>query len=335
MFCKYPMELSKKKSTPFGCGDCLPCRINRRRIWTSRLLLEARLHSDVSFLTLTYHDDYLPSTVQVDEVKGKIYAPFSLDPEHHRLFMMNFRNRLRRELGREVRFYMCGEYGDTTQRPHFHYILYGYPPCPYPVQPGSRFRQCRCSVCQLIHSAWGKGNILLGTFSSDSAQYVAGYVMKKMTSDKCNCKAPDILGHKPKCNFYVLKGRRPEFSLGSRRPGIGAGVEDLVFDALQRHYHGDKDELPSVLIINGKKMPLGRYIKDRLYKKFGVEFQNGEKIKEYEKALRDMLLHQEDVAEDVRIAAASGSISTALSLLNSQRVLNLESKFKLYKEKSL
>ena len=42
------------------CGQCLACRINRRREWLARLHLEALDHDVVLFATLTYSDEFLP-----------------------------------------------------------------------------------------------------------------------------------------------------------------------------------------------------------------------------------------------------------------------------------
>ena len=46
-----------------GCGQCIPCRINKRREWVGRLTLEAGLYTDNAFLTLTYDDAHLPTVV--------------------------------------------------------------------------------------------------------------------------------------------------------------------------------------------------------------------------------------------------------------------------------
>lgn len=38
----------------------MPCRINKRRIWTTRLFLESLVHRSSIFFTLTYRDECLP-----------------------------------------------------------------------------------------------------------------------------------------------------------------------------------------------------------------------------------------------------------------------------------
>ena len=35
-----------KDGMPFGCGQCMPCRVDKSRIWTHRILLESKLYSD-------------------------------------------------------------------------------------------------------------------------------------------------------------------------------------------------------------------------------------------------------------------------------------------------
>lgn len=101
----------KSASQPYGCGQCLPCRFNKRRLWTNRLLLELRSHGDAAFVTLTYSDDFLP--------KNK-----SLDPKQLKLWM----KRLNKLAGGGLRYYNVGEYGDQTQRPHYHALIFGLPP---------------------------------------------------------------------------------------------------------------------------------------------------------------------------------------------------------------
>ena len=53
-------EEEKLKMTPFPCGWCLPCRINRARTWQHRIMLETKSHKKNAFITLTYDDKKVP-----------------------------------------------------------------------------------------------------------------------------------------------------------------------------------------------------------------------------------------------------------------------------------
>jgi len=171
-------------SVPAGCGQCMPCRINRRRLWTHRMMLESYKHAENSFLTLTYDDEHLP-------------ARGSLDPSHTQKWLKRFRKAI---APRKVRFYLVGEYGDQSQRPHYHAALFGVGP------DGIVVNNEYCSVPDIVSRTWGKGHVMLGSLTSASAQYICGYVTKKMTSK-----------FDPRLN-----GRYPEFARMSRRPGIGS-----------------------------------------------------------------------------------------------------------------
>lgn len=127
----------------FGCGTCLPCSLNRRRMWTARLVLESYDHGDSVFVTLTYVDD-----------------PWSLVPRD----LTNFLKRLRKSLNRPIRFFACGEYGDQSGRPHFHVILFGV---------------SRLFDSEKIYQAWGHGFVDVGDVTPRSCAYVCGYLVKK------------------------------------------------------------------------------------------------------------------------------------------------------------
>lgn len=167
MICVKPF---RKLTQEFGCGQCLPCRINRRRKWVARMMLELLATQSGLFVTLTYDEQHLPKDG-------------SLDKRHVQLFL----KRLRYYLGVDkVRFYAVGEYGDKSWRPHYHLILFGV----------------NYTHKALIEKSWTKGLIHVGTAEPDSMQYVAGYVTKKMT----NSKDSRLLGRLPE---FGLMSRRP------------------------------------------------------------------------------------------------------------------------------
>lgn len=134
--------------TAFACGQCVPCRINRRRLWTHRMLLEAHTHAESAFVTLTYDEAHYP-------------ADGSLVPEDLKLWL----KRLRQAIWPiRFRYYAVGEYGGQTWRPHYHAALFG-------ILPDET----------LVSSTWTKGYTMVGPLSPQSMAYVAGYVTKKMT----------------------------------------------------------------------------------------------------------------------------------------------------------
>ena len=201
MICKKPYW---KGALPYGCGQCTPCRVNKKRLWIHRLVLENFKHGDASFITLTYDDANLP--------EGN-----SLVPAHSRDFI----KRVRAGFDQPLRYFLVGEYGNEGTRgfnPHYHLLLFRYPTC---CNGGSlydfnRIRDC-CVPCDFIRDKWKKGAVHLGTVNKDSIDYCAGYVTKKMTRSSNDYQKK------------YLDGRYPEFARMSLKPGIGAlALDDIA-----------------------------------------------------------------------------------------------------------
>lgn len=220
------------RQAAFGCGQCMPCRLTRRRIWTHRLLLESLDHAQSSFVTLTYSEEKLP-------VGG------SLVPEHFRDWLKRLRRRVE---PKRIRFYGVGEYGDTTERPHYHAALFGYPHCAG-ASPGRQLMKgCDCPSCSVVRETWDYGHVMCGRLEKKSAQYIAGYVMKKMTH------ASDIR----------LRGRHPEFARMSLRPGLGVNAMHDVASEMMRWKLEEARDVPLALRHNVSELPLGRYLRGKL-----------------------------------------------------------------------
>lgn len=231
MLCAKPYMAPGRKAYP--CGQCLPCRINKKREWTHRIILEANCHADNAFLTLTYDEDHLPDGG-------------NLVPEHVTLFLKSLREAYRKT--GKIRYFAVGEYGEQTNRPHYHLALFGYPTCRQGLTNPRRHGSC-CAVCDSVQQHWQHGHIYLGGLSAASASYVAGYVTKKLT----------------KKDDPRLGGRHPEFTRMSLRPGIGADFMHEVASSLLKY---DLDEamldVPVALRHGAKSMPLGRYLRKKL-----------------------------------------------------------------------
>lgn len=127
------------------CNGCIPCRINRAQVWTTRLMLESYAWADTSFLTLTYDEENTPTHLKKTHLQG-------------------FFKRLRKQT--RIKYYACGEYGPLTKRPHYHAVVFGISP----LQE------------QFVHDSWQKGFVQVGEFNRTTANYVTGYVIKAWRS---------------------------------------------------------------------------------------------------------------------------------------------------------
>lgn len=173
--------------TKVRCGRCIGCRLDHARMWSLRCLNEASLYTDNCFLTLTYSDDYLPSHNSL--VKSDL---------------QKFNKRLRKQYGEGIRFYAAGEYGEKNQRPHYHSIVFNHSFNDIEYYDYNNGMPLYTSVS--LQRLWPYGFSTVGAVTFDSVMYTARYILKKITG-------PRAADH--------YKDRVPEFSLMSRKRGIG------------------------------------------------------------------------------------------------------------------
>lgn len=172
------------------CGQCIGCRQRRARDWATRCAHEASQHDQNCFVTLTYSDENLP-------------PDGSLRHRDFQLFMKRLRDKLKLH---KPRYYMCGEYGPQTQRPHYHACIFG-------LDFQDRIPQGRSKSGQVFYSSptldslWQLGHATVQPFNQATAAYTARYVVEKLTGD---------LGR------AAYGTRKPPYNAMSRRPGLGA-----------------------------------------------------------------------------------------------------------------
>lgn len=172
MLCKNPF---RKGVMEYGCSQCMPCRINKSRLWVGRMLLELNDHVESAFVTLTYSDDSCPV--------GAVLVKKDLQ---------DFIKRLRwYTQDRSIRYFAVGEYGSLSWRPHFHLIIFGLSPTEEIV----------------VQKAWTKGFVYLGTAEKQSMAYVCSYVLKGMKS----AKDLRLKGRSPE---FALMSKRPGLGHG-------------------------------------------------------------------------------------------------------------------------
>lgn len=312
MICKNPFM---RGSLPFGCGQCRPCRIKKRRLWVHRIMLESLQHGDNCFVTLTYDDKNLPSGG-------------TLVPKDFQDWLKRFRKRISPH---KIRYFGVGEYGERTQRPHYHAAIFGWPACSRGVV--KRGEDCPCQSCRHIRETWQLGHILVGTLTKDSAGYIAGYVTKNLT------EADNELNHSYRSNEGILLGHRhPEFARMSKRPGIGAPAIPAIARALDSEtgmVHIDREgDVPSVLQHGKKKHPLGRYLKEKLREelKFVEKGCPPESLSRYKEEMRQLF---EEGFRDAPFKANEYQKKMYLLEKNKPKILSAESRFKIFNKKGI
>lgn len=218
------------ESMTLPCGSCLGCRTARALAWARRCMHEAGEWSDNSFVTLTYSDCFVP-------------GDGSLVPRDLQLFLKRLRRQACGPAPRSasivgvrpgpIRYFACGEYGDRNGRPHYHALLFN---CDFSdkVLVGKDLYESAT-----LASLWPQGRSIVGSVSAASANYVAQYSMKKLSTVPC-----DVDG--------VV--RHPVFLRMSLKPGIGAGWLARFRTDLQHGY----------LVADGKRQAIPRAYKARL-----------------------------------------------------------------------
>lgn len=233
------------------CGHCYMCSIDYSRMWASRIMLEAKDHVHNCFLTLTFNDWCLP------ERPSK---------RHIQLFI----KRLRKQVQVPIRYYACGEVGEGKgsrgYNPHYHLIIFGYD---FPDKVEFKRSESGLMIyrSEELDKLWSikdkNGNLFnlgyasIGDVTPESAQYVAKYSMKKhLTGEDCG-----------------------EFTLMSRRPGIGAKHYDeidwntyKIYESgkqfkVPRFYEKMADQKKDVFQLIGKekRMEIGKFIKSKKF----------------------------------------------------------------------
>lgn len=190
-----------------------------KRAWAVRAMHEAYCHEENSFLTLTYDPALVPSD-------------YGLHHDHFQRFMKRLRKKLH---PKKVRYLMCGEYGDKGDRPHYHCLLFGHD-----------FREDRILWrdtkyplyrSPTLDQVWSNGYASIGAVNERTAQYVAGYITKKVRGDALEEINP-VTGLKPYELFDDQTGlilrRAPEYAKMSRSPGLGTGFYELFGEDIRR-----------------------------------------------------------------------------------------------------
>lgn len=243
-------EPRNSREIQLPCGQCIGCRLEKSRQWALRCVHESQLHERNCFITLTYDDQHLPE-------HGTLYKPH----------LQRFFKRLRKTNG-PFRYYACGEYGDHTQRAHYHACLFGMD-----FNDRVHFRKIgehNLYLSEQLTKLWGHGNTSIGNLTFETAAYTARYVTKKLSKGQSRYVRHD------ESTGELIPLVQP-FAVMSLRPAIGkTWLHKFHADI----YSGDKD----FIYIRGQRMKPAKYY-DRLYDQINNDHMEAIKSKrqqEYE-----------------------------------------------------
>lgn len=210
---KNPRFNGQDKMLSVRCGRCEGCLRTLVNDWSFRLENEAKDHYHVHFITLTYSPKFVPLT--------KTNLP-TLKKED----VQKFWKRLRKRTRGKIKYFIVGEYGTRSFRPHYHAIVYG------------------CENPDFYGKAWTQGFVHVGDYFSGSAiRYTLKYMYKK--------------GQIP---MFDSDDRLPEFRMMSKK--LGSRYLKNTFDW---HYK-DLQRLSYVINSQGYKQTLPRYYRKELMK---------------------------------------------------------------------
>ena len=250
---KYEDLMYNPKVMLIPCGKCIGCRIRQREDWTTRIELEARDYpkEEVWFITLTYDDDHVPGMiVKTGEIMRKVqytWKPGEKHPSSVQILLyediQKFLKRLRKAYRGKLRYFVAGEYGEQTARPHYHMILYGWRPTDlknlYKIHHNGYY------TSKWLSDLWKMGQIQIAQAVPETYRYVAGYVTKKMY---------EIDGKK--ANEYYELGQTKPFACMSLKPGLG-----------DKYYQEHKEEIwrqGYIQCTNGKQAQIPRYYEKQM-----------------------------------------------------------------------
>lgn len=243
---------------------------------------------DTQFITLTYDDDHLRfgpdskpvlcvSDVQKWIKRVRYYYP-------------------------KIRYFIGGEYGTQTDRPHYHALLFGCSPL-FSEHVTRLWRESKADPIGFTHVG--------EQCTFDSIQYVAGYVSKKVGNPR----------QRPK--------KFREFCLQSRKPPIGMIQYNQLVTELAKIKERSGAKLPTSLTIGKRVLPFDRTFIHHLCRTFSDDFD----ISDFEYAQCKKFFEASTAVSG--LCSEFGSLADALMSESEQRYKQIVAKHKIFSQGKL
>lgn len=256
--CDDPLRVKTKEGdfAAVPCGRCPPCLKRRVNEWVFRLQEEDKVSSCSHFVTLTYDPSFVPISPH------RFMTLAKADVQYFFKRLRKLIDKDPRYKGTKLKYYLAGEYGSESDRPHYHIILFNLPDVEFfgYMQDG-KGKTRRVLRSKLLTAAWVQrspdlpgylsplGGIDIGDVSGASISYTCKYISKPK-----------------RIPMFDRDDRVREFSLMSK----GLGLSYLTPYAAKFH----TTDLSNNYVRSGiYKIPLPRIYRDRLLDDFAKRDQ--------------------------------------------------------------
>lgn len=288
------------------CGKCDSCKLTYARNWALRCMLELKNHDPDKcwFVTLTYDNDNLHPLELSEEYPVIGYKGLgSLDKKDVQKFFKRLRINLCRKYNNDLpqlKYFLCGEYGPATFRPHYHCIIYDLPLDdlkPY----GKSHTGNMMWESEFLAQNWKKGLVRVQKVTFETCAYTARYVVKKQGN---------VAEYKE--NMIETLGVMPEFLLMSRNPGIaGSYYESRAPDI----YKNDE------IFFDGQKYKPPPYFDRR----FEIDYPEDMEIvkknrRDFAEHQKELILSQTDLSYEQILENKARVISKKMKMLRRSQV---------------
>lgn len=198
------------------------CLAQKRSDWAFRLETELKNASSASFITLTYDEEHMTLG---EGMSGTLLK------RDIQLFMKRLRKTISTYMEKaepwrktsylkiyekRIKYFIAGEYGEYTDRPHYHGIFFNIP--------------IGFNNKEEIEKAWGNGFVHFGYASPKSIRYTAKYIINEVVSI-CGKEKNFMMCSKGLGIDYVKK-----MKVFHKRNGIYYGIDGDRKKHLPRYY---------------------------------------------------------------------------------------------------
>lgn len=161
-----PSGLGNYDRITVPCQKCHVCLTNLRNDWTIRLIEESKNNLITKFITLTYEAN-----------------KENLSKRDVQLFIKKLRHKYK------FRYFLVGEYGSNTHRPHYHMLL---------------FTSDNVNV-DVITRTWDHGFIQVADVNDARIHYITKYHVLKNNDSKKEVKSFCLISKKPPIGYSYIK----------------------------------------------------------------------------------------------------------------------------------